>query len=231
MFMCHLVTSFSDSWDTLITSLSSSNSADLYIICHSCCDTILVHSAISLGQVLLSFPRSLPTYHAPRHVQTEQASWSYYQTIDVSYRSGSYAPTRYIILCFTASFVTACSKLFTPVVCDITFLMSCLCHYDFHYRTVTCPRFTTVVDCSSDQWFKYIQFDTQTQDVFVVVGPTLVVVTVSSLVSTRIPMSCLCKLLKVNEAAGKIYVSFPLDPVMRSISSAKLQDFCATRLQ
>ena len=125
---CHVIYfAFIDSWDTSITTLSSSNSADLYIICHSCCDTILVHSAISLGQVLLIFPRSLPTYNASRHVQN-LASWSYCQTIEVSYRSGSYTSIMYLILCFTASFVTVCSKLFPPVVCDITFLMSCLCH-------------------------------------------------------------------------------------------------------
>ena len=38
---------------------------------------ILVQSAISLGQVLLIFPQSLPTYHASRHVQANLASCWY----------------------------------------------------------------------------------------------------------------------------------------------------------
>ena len=46
---------------------------------------IIVHSAIAVGQGLLIFSRSRPPHHASRHVQANQASWWYCQTIEVSF--------------------------------------------------------------------------------------------------------------------------------------------------
>ena len=76
---CHVIyLAFIGHWDTLITSLSSLSllkfSISRVIMLGP---LILVQSAISLGQVLLIFPRSLPTYHASRHVQANQASCWY----------------------------------------------------------------------------------------------------------------------------------------------------------
>ena len=51
-------------------------------------------------------------------------------------RSGSYSPIGYLILCFTASSVTVCSKLFPSVVCNITFLISLLSSLSCHHRSM-----------------------------------------------------------------------------------------------
>ena len=72
---------------------------------------------ISVGQDPRRFSCPLPTYHASRHVQANQVSWWYCQTIDVSSNEPfqkrliqslvtqqQLGILSYIILCFTAPF-------------------------------------------------------------------------------------------------------------------------------
>ena len=91
-------------------------------------ELLLVHSTISVGEVHLISPRSLPTHHASRHVQANQTSIDkplklLQRTIPT--RSGSHSPIMYFILRFTASCVTVCCKLFPSVVCTKHHILYC----------------------------------------------------------------------------------------------------------
>ena len=115
---CHVINlAFIGRWDTLITSLSSLSLLNIRIS-HTSYDT--KHCPVcnivgSSSSHLSSLSSGIPCASKPGFLLVCIVKPLKFLPTNHS-RSVAYTQIRYYILCFTASFVTVCSKLFPPVV-------------------------------------------------------------------------------------------------------------------